>query len=98
MSINKHNYETYFLLLVDGELNAREQEEVMLFVDANPDLVTELEALYATKLPPDDIFFYPNKQGLIKEIGNSISLENYESCYRCFMCPTHCFRTCNRCA
>ncbi|MBR2649456.1 MAG: hypothetical protein ACRCSM_04320 [Sediminibacterium sp.] len=79
MSINKHNYETYFLLLVDGELNAREQEEVMLFVDANPDLVTELEALYATKLPPDDIFFYPNKQGLIKEIGNSISLENYES-------------------
>jgi|LakMenEpi03Aug12_release.lakeMendotaPanAssembly.Ray.scaffolds.fasta_scaffold136764_4 hypothetical protein len=79
MSINKHNYESYFLLLVDGELNAHEQEEVMLFVDANPDLAVELEALYATKLPADDILLYPNKQGLIKEVGNAISLENYES-------------------
>lgn len=85
MSINKHNYETYFLLLVDGELNAREQEEVMLFVDANPDLAPELEAIYATKLPSDDIFFYPNKQRLLKEVGSSISLENYESWFCAFV-------------
>lgn len=79
MSINKHNYESYFLLLVDGELSALEQEKVMLFVDANPDLAVELEALYAAKLPADDVFLYPNKENLIKKIGHSISLENYES-------------------
>jgi hypothetical protein len=78
MNINRHNYESFFLLLVDGELNAQQQEEVMMFVDTNPDLAVELEALYATKLPVDEPVFFPNKQSLIKEAGTSISLANYE--------------------
>jgi hypothetical protein len=78
MNINRHNYESFFLLLVDGELSAHAQEEVMMFVDANPDLAVELEALYATKLPVDEFVFFPNKQQLIKKSDASISLENYE--------------------
>jgi hypothetical protein len=85
MNINRHNYESFFLLLVDGELNAHAQEAVMMFVDANPDLAVELEALYATKLSVDEFVFFPNKKSLIKKSGASISLENYEEWFCAFI-------------
>lgn len=57
MLINRNNYESFFLLYVDGELCAAEMKMVEDFAAANKDLGTELEMLQAAVLPPDDILF-----------------------------------------
>lgn len=79
MEINRHNYETYFLLWVDGELSAQEQKDVELFVDKNPDLANELALLQEAKLPIDDTIIYLNKEGLLKIESPALSLSTYEN-------------------
>ena len=57
MTINRNNYEEYFLLYVDRELNGDEQKMVEEFVKLHPDLEKELSALQQTiSLPPVMIF------------------------------------------
>ena len=57
MTINGNNYEEYFLLYVDRELNGDEQKMVEEFVKLHPDLEKELSALKQTiALPPGVIF------------------------------------------
>ncbi|HJV20811.1 MAG TPA: hypothetical protein VJ552_13085 [Sediminibacterium sp.] len=77
MEINRHNYETYFLLWVDGELSVAQQEAVALFVAENPDLAEELALLQDAKLPADEQLFFPDKAGLLKQESAGISLNNY---------------------
>ena len=50
--INRHNYESYFLLWVDGELSDEEQVTLDRFVAENPDLAEELSLLKSTQLQP----------------------------------------------
>lgn len=50
MTITKHNYEEFFLLYVDNELNAQEKKAVEDFVANNPELGEELEMLLQTQL------------------------------------------------
>jgi hypothetical protein len=57
MNINRHNYEEFFLLYVDNELNDADRSEVECFVAANPDLKDELDILLEMKLDPTDISF-----------------------------------------
>jgi hypothetical protein len=57
MLINRNNYESFFLLYVDGELCAAEMKLVEDFAAANEDLKAELEILKATVLPTDEILF-----------------------------------------
>ena len=38
MNLTRNNYEEYFLLYVDGELNPAQKEMVEAFVQANADL------------------------------------------------------------
>jgi hypothetical protein len=52
MEINRSNYETFFLLYLDRELNASEMMEVENFVDANADLQKEFSLLSQTILIP----------------------------------------------
>lgn len=55
MQINRHNYETIFLLYVDKELSAAERNAVELFVKENPDLQMELDLLQQTVCKTDGV-------------------------------------------
>ena len=70
MNINRHNYETFFLLYVDQELSASERKAVDDFVSENPDLKMELDMLMQSTLGADTILF-DNKSYLLKEEGIS---------------------------
>ncbi|MGC4100274.1 anti-sigma factor family protein [Ferruginibacter sp.] len=66
MSINRHNYEAFFLLYVDNELSAADRNAVELFVQQNADLQEELSVLQQTVIKPDKLIF-DNKSSLFKE-------------------------------
>ena len=67
MFINRNNYENFFLLYADGELNATEHLAVEEFVAANEDLRIELEMIQAAVLPTEEISVI-DKSFLYKEI------------------------------
>jgi len=74
--INRHNYEEFFLLYVDMELDEVQRAEVEKFVQQNPDLGKELDMLKQSTLTNDEIRFEAKDILYKKEAG--ISLANYE--------------------
>ena len=76
MTINRHNYEEYFLLYVDNELSAAEKLEVENFVNDNEDVIKEFYALKQSVLIPGNDKFLP-KANLYKTSAD-ISLANCE--------------------
>ena len=79
MKIDRHNYEEYFLLYIDNELNVEQMKQVELFVTENPDLEEELVMLQQSKLVPDDSIVFDEKHLLMKEENDSfINTNNYE--------------------
>jgi len=80
MTINRHNYEEFFLLYVDHELSAGERKAVETFIHENSDLEEELVMLQQSKLKPDHGVFFENKKSLLKQVsGNGMINEmNYE--------------------
>ena len=80
VSINRYNYEEYFLLYVDNELSAAERKQVETFVAENPDLEEELMMLKQSQLKPDVSLVLEDKSCLFKtEKQSLINLENYET-------------------
>lgn len=79
ITINRNNYETYFLLWVDGELSPEEMIAVERFIATNPDLAEELTLLQDTKLVPEEHIIFNDKNQLLKQSTNDISLDNYET-------------------
>jgi len=77
MNINRHNYEEFFLLYVDGELSAPERKLVELFVQENADLANELQMFEQTKLPTETMLF-ADKSTLYKTDTGLVNLNNYE--------------------
>lgn len=65
MNITRHNYEEYFLLYVDNELNIAQRKAVETFVAENPDLRAELIMLQQSILPADNTVF-TGKHNLLK--------------------------------
>lgn len=77
ININQHNYEAFFLLYVDGELSATDKLAVDQFVQANPDLATELAMLMDMRLPDESILF-GDKDSLFRKESAEVNLQNYE--------------------
>ncbi|HUR66996.1 MAG TPA: hypothetical protein VMZ03_11670 [Chitinophagaceae bacterium] len=79
MNINRHNYEEYFILYMDNELDHEGRRVVETFVQQHPDLKEELETLLQYKMTPDTSIVFAGKEELLKENGHSIiTAENYE--------------------
>jgi len=65
--IDLQNYETFFLLYVDNELNVGERRVVESFVSQHPALQQELDILMNARLTADSEIVFPNKQLLYRE-------------------------------
>jgi hypothetical protein len=79
MSINRHNYEEYFILYMDNELSNEDRRVVEQFLQQHPDLQEELDLLMQYKLTPDESVIYPAKEELLKINGSSpVTLSNYD--------------------
>jgi len=77
MKIDRHNYEEFFLLYIDNELNVDQKKQVEAFVLANTDLEEELIMLQQSKLVADHSFVFDGKESLMKE-ESAINMSNYE--------------------
>jgi hypothetical protein len=78
MNINRNNYEEYFVLYLDNELDSESRREVEGFAQQNPDLKAELDVLLQSKLTPDADISFSDKGSLMRFDSASISLANYE--------------------
>jgi hypothetical protein len=63
MDINRSNYESFFLLYLDGELGQTEKNSVEKFLSENTDLQKEFSLLKVVRMVPEEISF-DNKQVL----------------------------------
>jgi hypothetical protein len=80
MDITRHNYEEYFILYIDNELNAAERKAVELFVQENPDLEEELIMLQQSVMRPDTHLEFAHKESLMKDTASQgpVNEGNYE--------------------
>ncbi len=78
MKLNRNNYEEYFILYLDNELDSEGRGEVEAFVKQHPDLKAELDMLMQSKLTPDTETRFADKGSLMRFDSSSISLSNYE--------------------
>ncbi|MEO7209901.1 MAG: hypothetical protein ABIY35_03060 [Chitinophagaceae bacterium] len=65
-TMNRNNYEEYFLLYMDKELSADENKMVEDFLQKNPDLALEYNSLIEVKLHPDHLILFNNKNELTR--------------------------------
>lgn len=66
MTINRNNYENFFLLYVDGEMAPQQMLEVDAFCEKHPDLAEELQLLMDTRLTPDNELEFEGKADLLQ--------------------------------
>ena len=64
--ISWENYEEYMMMHADGELQPAEVQELMVFIDTNPSLKSELAMYELTRLSPDESLVYNDKKSLLK--------------------------------
>jgi len=74
--INRHNYEEFFLLYVDNELNAEDRAAVERFVQHNADLAQEMAMLRESVLPNENVEF--DQKELLYATSTGITIDNYE--------------------
>ena len=86
MLINRHNYEEFFILYMDNELDPAGRRMVEDFVQLHPDLKEELDILLQFKLEPDTQIVFDGKEELMKENGQPlISISNHEEWFSLYI-------------
>ncbi len=70
-AIHLGNYEEFFLLYIDGELDGAQMQSVEDFVNEHPDLRAELDLLNGTKLSPET-FSFPKEELLSQHMQQSV--------------------------
>ncbi|MBL0270101.1 MAG: hypothetical protein IPP99_15925 [Chitinophagaceae bacterium] len=86
MLINRHNYEEFFILYMDNELDPAGRRMVEDFVQLHPDLKEELDILLQFKLVPDTQIVFDGKEELMKENGQPlISISNHEEWFSLYI-------------
>lgn len=86
MSINRNNYEEYFILYLDNELGLEEKNQVESFVQLHPDLKEELDLLLQYKFVPDNRIVFNGKEELLKQDqNNTIDPTNYDEWFTLYV-------------
>jgi hypothetical protein len=83
VDINRDNYEAYFVMYVDDELNATERKAVEQFIEQNPDLEEEMVMLQQSVLKADDHIVFEQKELLFK--GTEHTPINEQNCEEYFV-------------
>ena len=65
--IDHTNYEEYFLLYIDNELDEKNRKAVEKFVNQNPSVLQELELLQQTLIQPEATIVFEGKEILYKK-------------------------------
>jgi hypothetical protein len=79
MIINRHNYEEFFILYLDNELNCADRKLVEAFIEQHPDLGEELQLLEQTRLELDPAVAFDGKESLMKPVGlGQINADNQD--------------------
>lgn len=80
MVITRDNYEAYFVMYVDDELNVSERKAVEAFIEQNPDLEEEMVMLQQSVLRPNDQIVFEPKELLYKgaAVQSPINEQNCE--------------------
>lgn len=81
MSIDRNNYEEYFILYMDNELSLPERRMVEAFLHQHPDLKEELDLLLQYKLVPDSEIIFDRKEELMVPLADRsvpITAANYQ--------------------
>lgn len=84
MEINRDNYEMFFLLYADDELEKTAKEAVEAFVSSHADLREELDVLLQTRLPADETVAFLHKERLYKT-STAPSFINMHNCEEYFV-------------
>lgn len=87
MKINRNNYEIFFLDYHEGNLTPAMVEELLIFVENNPDLKEEFENFEEIIIPVDESIKFDIKDGLKKTSfinTENINEENYEKLFIAF--------------
>ncbi|MDB5193086.1 MAG: hypothetical protein JWQ96_2649 [Segetibacter sp.] len=83
MNINRHNYEEFFLLYIDNELNDEQRKAVEIFAAQHPDLKEELDILQEAVLPAEAPVTFSKKEELYKK-ESGINLSNFNEYFLLF--------------
>lgn len=82
MSINRTNYEIFFLDYYEGNLPSAQVEELMAFLDQEPDLKAEFDDFDLVRLEGADTVLFEGKASLKR---GEITADNYERYFAAFV-------------
>jgi len=74
MKINRHNYEEFFMLYWDNELDPLMKKEVEEFVEDHPDLAVEFRLVGNARFTPDKNVVFEGKESLVP---GTVDMNNY---------------------
>jgi hypothetical protein len=82
--ITRDNYEVYFVMYVDNELEAAERKAVERFLQQHPDLEEELVMLQQSVLRPDEQIVFEQKELLFRDANAPLQI-NEQNCSEFFV-------------